>query len=683
MKINYKKDLFKILLFYWTIPILTTLLLYPLLPVILNYPPDSIDNTFQIEFEKISYTQQYAILVLLIIFSSLIILFIRVFKIMKCFSTLEKGQETLTKNETSKIILKVRSFCMNTPYLLYFLEILIPLTFLPITFILIKAPMLTIIKICLIYISFFTLGSIISFIFSKNQFRHILTKLHNIYPEIMDDIEFNFNCKKKNPFKSLTIKLILQLCPLIFIALIITSLVGYVQATKSKGELYYKSYHYFLNDCLNKTFNDVDDIKQTLSEIGVIDNSHIYFIIDSNGNYITSTGETLEPFFIKYTLEKSDLQNGRTFDYYCLDSEGIAIKCIDQASKTYYAGFLYRTSQPSFIYFIIISNLVLFIIIFIILLYVSCSLSQDIKIVTENLNQVANNNKNNLLLDKNLVVTSEDEIANLIVAFNLTQELINQNINQLENNQNILMERERLASLGQLIGGIAHNLKTPIMSISGAAEGLKDLVKEYELSIGDPEVTYQDHHDIAKDMHEWIIKIKNYTEYMSDIITAVKGQAVNMNDEQDYDNFTLDELIKRIDILMKHELKHSLTYLNVNMKVNSNITLKGNINSLVQVIDNMISNSIQAYNGKTDRNINMTVENINNKIVISIEDFAGGLPKKVQDKLFKEMITTKGKNGTGLGLFMSYSTIRAHFNGNIKFETEEGKGTTFHIILPL
>ena len=47
------------------------------------------------------------------------------------------------------------------------------------------------------------------------------------------------------------------------------------------------------------------------------------------------------------------------------------------------------------------------------------------------------------------------------------------------------------------------------------------------------------------------------------------------------------------------------------------------------------------------------------------------------------MITTKGKNGTGLGWFMSYSTIRGHFNGNITFESELGKGTVFHVILPL
>ena len=56
---------------------------------------------------------------------------------------------------------------------------------------------------------------------------------------------------------------------------------------------------------------------------------------------------------------------------------------------------------------------------------------------------------------------------------------------------------------------------------------------------------------------------------------------------------------------------------------------------------------------------------------------------KVQEKLFKEMVTTKGKNGTGLGLFMSYSNIKAHFNGNITFESEEGKGTIFNVIIPL
>lgn len=271
-------------------------------------------------------------------------------------------------------------------------------------------------------------------------------------------------------------------------------------------------------------------------------------------------------------------------------------------------------------------------------------------------------------------------IGTLIIFKDTTQHMLD--MQTIKNNQDMLLERERLASLGQLIGGIAHNLKTPIMSISGAAEGLTDLVKEYEASVGDPEVTVQDHHDIAKDMKDWIEKIHSYTEYMSDIITAVKGQAVTMSEEQAV-SFTLDELVKRVNILMKHELKNALVELNVSMQVNEQTVLKGNINSLVQVINNMISNAIQAYDGKPDNKIDLILKKENNNIIISVKDYGCGLPDEVQKKLFKEMITTKGKNGTGLGLFMSYSTIRVHFNGNITFETSKGKGTVFNIILPL
>ena len=74
----------------------------------------------------------------------------------------------------------------------------------------------------------------------------------------------------------------------------------------------------------------------------------------------------------------------------------------------------------------------------------------------------------------------------------------------MQNEYKKLIEKEHLASLGQLIGGITHNLKTPIMYISGASKGLSDLLKEYDSSIGDLDVTDKDHHDIAKKMNDWI-----------------------------------------------------------------------------------------------------------------------------------------------------------------------------------
>ena len=283
-------------------------------------------------------------------------------------------------------------------------------------------------------------------------------------------------------------------------------------------------------------------------------------------------------------------------------------------------------------------------------------------------------------VEVNTIYSDGVSLGTLILFKDITQHI--EDMETIKNNQDILMERECLASLGQLIGGIAHNLKTPIMSISGAAEGLTDLVKEYDSSIDDPEVNSQDHHDIAKDMSEWIVKIKEYTEYMSDIITAVKGQAVTLSETENI-SFDIDELVKRVDILMKHELKNALIYMNVQMNAPKNTKINGDINSLVQVINNMISNAIQAYNGKTEQNIDLILNKSDGNLIISVRDYGCGLPQKVQEKLFKEMITTKGKNGTGLGLYMSYSTIKAHFNGNITFESKEGEGTTFSIILPL
>ena len=271
-------------------------------------------------------------------------------------------------------------------------------------------------------------------------------------------------------------------------------------------------------------------------------------------------------------------------------------------------------------------------------------------------------------------------IGILILFKDITQHTID--LRTINENKDMLMEKERLASLGQLVGGIAHNLKTPIMSIAGATEGLEDLIKEYDISIGDPEVNEQDHHEIAKDMGVWVDKIKDYTEYMSDVITAVKGQTVTLVNDESV-SFTISEMLKRVDILMKHELKNAIIYLNVLVKTDENLSLNGDVNSLVQVINNMISNSIQAYKGKKDQKIDLIVDRVDNNLVISVRDYGPGIPKNVLNKLFKEMVTTKGKNGTGLGLFMSYSTIRGHFNGNITVDSKKGEGTTFNITLPL
>ena len=97
---------------------------------------------------------------------------------------------------------------------------------------------------------------------------------------------------------------------------------------------------------------------------------------------------------------------------------------------------------------------------------------------------------------------------------------------------------------------------------------------------------------------------------------------------------------------------------------------------------NVTINAVAADATDMTATVTLTQKKDNN-LIISVIDHGCGMTKEVQKKLFNTMITTKGKNGTGLGMFMSYSTIKGHFNGDITFETEVNKGTTFNVILPL
>jgi two-component system, NtrC family, sensor histidine kinase HupT/HoxJ len=269
-------------------------------------------------------------------------------------------------------------------------------------------------------------------------------------------------------------------------------------------------------------------------------------------------------------------------------------------------------------------------------------------------------------------------LSTIVLMKDITQ--VKRALETIQKNNEVLMEKERLASLGQLIGGIAHNLKTPIMSISGGIEGLKDLIDEYDSSIGDPDVTNDDHHGIAKEMSAWIVKIKPYCSYMSDIISTVKGQASQFNTSRIM-TFTLDELVKRVDLLMKHELKRYHCSLEISYETNQLIEMKGDVNSLVQIFDNLIINSIYSYNGR-EGTIELFIREEGSYVVFALKDHGNGIPLSIQERLFKEMVTTKGTGGTGLGLYMSCATIKGKFNGNMWFESTPGLGTTFYISIP-
>jgi DNA-binding LacI/PurR family transcriptional regulator/signal transduction histidine kinase len=253
-----------------------------------------------------------------------------------------------------------------------------------------------------------------------------------------------------------------------------------------------------------------------------------------------------------------------------------------------------------------------------------------------------------------------------------------------ESMEESLRETERLASLGQLIGGISHNLMTPIMSIAGLATALEDLINEYRASIGDDSVTNEDHYEISNEMEGWVQKLIEYNGYMSNVISTVKSQAVQLNSQTNND-FTIDELVNRLKFLKNSDISIRKSNLELFIDADPSIVISGDISNMIQILDNLIKNAIQSYQDKdlSECMVELHIRRKENMIVIMVKDFGKGIPEDIKSRIFKNMVTTKGKNGTGLSLLLSYSTIKGKFGGEIWFESNESEGTVFYIAVPI
>jgi len=636
--------------------IVVAIIYNPLIPLLLNYPPGSINNSFQVEVNHFYYNTQYfsmAVVVLTVIF----ILFLFLFKRVNKLSEIENLEDSVRLQKTIKT-------CFNYPLLIFLVTLILPAILLVVLWLVLRQELSLVIKLSFIFSSMLTLMALFAYSITKAFFQKILNKIG------IKDSTYGIRVNVRTT-------LMLQFYSLLLFTVLFSFLILYSQITQEKGESLFDYYKQAIESSDLSKANSVDDAYNLLGGIEFKSGSDSVFILNDDGTVYKSKDE-LSEFFIKYIFEYENTYDGHAYDYYAVPTQGAFIRYNIDGSE-YILGIKYSVFSNDVISSVVPLYILLFVINAIFTYYVARTLRNNIKVVSTNLSNISKNSET--YINHRLSVVSNDEIGDLTIAFNKIQEMNKNNIEQIRSSQDLIVEKERLASLGQMIGGIAHNLKTPIMSIAGAAEALSDLANEYHDSVGNQEVTTEDHYEIAKDMHEWIEKTRTHLAYMSDVITAIKGQAVAFSN-QATDVFTLEDILRQVDILMKHELNNALITLNTYIVIPPTTTIKGNINSLVQVINNIISNAIQAYEGKQNENIDLSIHGEDGKIIIEIRDYAGGLPENVKEKIFKEMVTTKGKGGTGLGLFMSYSNIRAHFNGKITFETKEGEGTAFSIEIP-
>jgi len=277
----------------------------------------------------------------------------------------------------------------------------------------------------------------------------------------------------------------------------------------------------------------------------------------------------------------------------------------------------------------------------------------------------------------NPVILNNEYLGTVLVFKDIT--VHKKNLELIKQNQFQVIEKERLLSLSQLIGGVAHNLKTPLMSSAGGIQIIKrDTEKIYEYiqnSCGNVE----DITEIVDEINDWQQRIVDYLVYMSNVITAVKGQVTEYSEaEEGY--FSIKELEEKITLLMAFEIKKSKCEFIKEINIDYQQKIKGDVNSLIQVLNNLITNAIEA--SEEGNVITLGAYKAENKVIFYVRNLGQKIPEEIQKKIFNKMVTTKGKNGTGLGLYISKSIIRVRFNGEIYFETNDEE-TTFFVKIPV
>jgi len=274
-------------------------------------------------------------------------------------------------------------------------------------------------------------------------------------------------------------------------------------------------------------------------------------------------------------------------------------------------------------------------------------------------------------------IPSKENLAVVLILFKDISEQ-KQILKLTEENAVQIAEKSRLTLLNNLIGGIAHNIKSPLMSSAGGMLIIKNHTDKLYRLLKNNE-NYETCKNILDDMSKWEDNIKNYLMYISDIISTVKEQSTNLNHNKE-SHFTISEILKKIDILIGFELKKYHCKLNKILNTDTNETVRGDIVVLTQILNNVIINAMQSYeNGGL---IEFTILKDKFNIIFTIKDYGIGIESKIKDKLLKQMITTKGINGTGLGLYISNIALRGMFKGSLNIESEVNMGTTINIKIP-
>ena len=237
---SFTKSCSKIILVYNLACIAVSLFFYKLVPTFLCYPPNSIDNQFQVVINGLTYTQQYIMIVLCTLFIENIILV----KSLKKTSKIRKELLSASKDKVTELYYKLSKTISKIPNIIYIVQILVPIIMIAITFSLLQGELFITLKVCLLFFSMLTLIASISYIFSKKTFQSLLV---DIYHEVSSysNIDSNFNkYVKRSSIKNV---IFIVTIPMFIVTALLIALSGYASIIKETGNLTFDFYDQELN----------------------------------------------------------------------------------------------------------------------------------------------------------------------------------------------------------------------------------------------------------------------------------------------------------------------------------------------------------------------------------------------------------------------------------------------------
>jgi len=269
-------------------------------------------------------------------------------------------------------------------------------------------------------------------------------------------------------------------------------------------------------------------------------------------------------------------------------------------------------------------------------------------------------------------------------------EKLNQTVDSLKRTQAQLIQSEKMASLGELTAGIAHEIQNPLNFVNNFSEVNAELIEELEQEI--EKGNLDGARSIAKDIRENELKINHHGKRADSIVKGMLQHSRSSSGQKELAdiNALADEYLR----LAYHGLRAKDKSFNAKFETqfDNNID-KINIipQDIGRVLVNLINNAFYAVGEKKKMSTNgyepsvaISTKKVSDKIEIRVRDNGNGIPQKVLDKVFQPFFTTKPTGeGTGLGLSLSYDIITKGHGGELKVETTEGEGTEFVIEIPI